>query len=125
MIAGIYTYQTATGPFGAIVVGFVAGGFTLVVGQYAFSVARSPVIRLVIGLLFSLPAARAGYDATLALAHVGVPPGWWREVFAIFGAVTVGCTAWARVSIMTEPAPGGSVAPGPAQSLIGAVTKGR
>jgi hypothetical protein len=27
-------------------------------------------------------------------------------VFAIFGAVTVGCTAWARVSILTEPRSG-------------------
>lgn len=125
MIAGIYTYQTGTGPFGAIVVGFVAGGLTLVVGQCAFSVARSPVIRLVIGLLFALPAARAGYDATLALAHIGVPPGLWREAVAIFGAITVGCTAWARVSILTEPAPGGGVALGPAQSPIGAATKGR
>ena len=71
------------------------------------------------------PLARAGYDATLALAHVGGPPGWWRELFALFGAITVGCTTWARVSILTEPAPGGSVAPGPAQSPIGAVTKGR
>ena len=31
-------------------------------------------------------------------------------VFAIFGAITVGSTAWARVSILTEPAQGGSVA---------------
>ena len=125
MTMGIYSLQTGAGPFGGIVVGFVTAGFTLVVGQYAFSVAHSPVVRLVIGLLFALPAARVGYDATLALAYVGVPPGWWREVFAILGAITVGCTAWARVSILTEPTPGGSVAPGPAQSPIGAVTKGR
>jgi hypothetical protein len=125
MIAGIYTYQTGTGPFGAIVAGLVAGGFTLAVGRYAFSVVRSPVIRLVVGLLFALPAARAGYDATLFLAHIGVPAGWWREVFAIFGAIIVGCTAWARVSIPTEPARGGGVAQGPAQSPIGAATKGR
>jgi hypothetical protein len=125
MTVGIYSFQAGAGPFGAIVVGFIMAGFALVVGQYAFSVARSPVVRLVIGLLFALPAARAGYDATLALAHVGFPPGWWLEVFAILGAITVGGTAWARVSILTEPAPGGSVAPGPAQSPIGAVTKGR
>jgi hypothetical protein len=125
MTVGIYSFQAGAGPFGAIVVGFIMAGFALVVGQYAFSVARSPVVSLVIGLLFALPAARAGYDATFALAHVGVPPGWWREVFAIFGAITVGSTAWARVSILTEPAQGGSVAPGPAQLPIGAVTKGR
>jgi hypothetical protein len=125
MIAGLYAYQNGIGPFGAIVVGFAAGGFTLVAGQYAFSVVRSPVMRLVIGLLFALPAASAGYNATLALAHIGIPSEWWREAFATFGAITVGCTAWARVSIVTEPAPGGGAALGPTQSPIGAATKGR
>ena len=125
MTAGLYAYQNGIGPFSAIVVGFAAGGFTLVLGQYAFSVVRSSVMRLVIGLLFALPAARAGYDATLGLAHIGVPSGSWREAFAIFGAIAVGCTAWARVSILTEPALGGGVALGPTQSPIGAATKGR
>jgi hypothetical protein len=40
MTVGIYTFQTEASPFGAIVVGFVMAGFTLVVGQYALSVAR-------------------------------------------------------------------------------------
>ena len=71
--AGIYSFQAGTGPFGAFVFGFVAGGFTLVVGQYAFSVVRAPVVRLAIGLLFAVPAARAGYDATFSLVHIGVP----------------------------------------------------
>jgi hypothetical protein len=104
MTAGIYTYQTGAGPLGAIVVGFVAGGFTLVVGQYAISAARSPIVRLLIGLLFAVPAARAGYDVTLALAHFGIPSEWWRQSFAALGAAAVGSTAWARVSILTEPA---------------------
>jgi hypothetical protein len=113
--AGIYTYQTGAHPLGAIVTGFVAGGFTLVVGQYAFSLARSPVVRLVLGLLFALPAARAGYDATLALAHIGVPSEWWRESFAMLGAFAVGSTAWARVSMLTDPALRPGVALGPIQ----------
>ena len=57
LTVGIYAFQTGAGPFGAIVVGFVTGGFTFVIGQYAFSVARSPIVRLVIGLLFAVPAA--------------------------------------------------------------------
>jgi hypothetical protein len=124
MIAGLYAYQNGIGPFGAIVVGFAAGGFTLVVGQYAFSVARSPVVRLVIGLLFALPAARAGYDATLGLALIGGPSGWWREAFGIFGAIAVGCTAWARVSMQTDPALRSGVALGPIQPPNGATTAG-
>ena len=83
MTVGIYSFQVGVGPFGAIVVGFVAGSTTLVAGQFAFSVARSPIVRLVVGLLFALPAARAGYDVTLPFAHVSVPSEWWREAFAV------------------------------------------
>ena len=125
MAAAIYTYQTGVGPLGAIIVAFVAGGFTLALGQYAISVARSPIVRLVIGLLFAVPAARAGYDVTLALARVGIFSEWWRQSFATLGAVALGSTAWARVSILTEPAPGGGAALGPAESPVGAATKGR
>jgi hypothetical protein len=122
--AGIYTYQTGAGPFGAIVVGFVTAGFTLVVGQFAVSLARSRIVSLVIGLLFAVPAARAGYDVTLALAHLGIPSEWWRESFALVGAIAVGGTAWANVSMQT----GTTLRPGAALSPIqppnGATTTG-
>jgi hypothetical protein len=125
MTVGIQSFQTGAGPLGAIVVGFVAGGFALVLGRYAFSVVRSPIVRLLIRLLFAVPAACAGYDVTLALAPFGIPQEWWRESFAMLGAIVVGCTAWARVSILTEPALSPGVAFGPAQPPIGATTKGR
>jgi hypothetical protein len=107
-IAANSFYQTGTGPFAAIVVGFIAGGITLVLGRTAASVERAPIVRILIGLVFaSLPAACAGYDATLALAHIGTSSEWWRKSFAMLGAITVGSTAWARLSMQTEPAPRG------------------
>ena len=124
MTVGIYSFQAGAGPFGAIVVGFVTAGFTFVIGRYAFSVARSPIVRLVIGLLFAIPAAHAGYSVTLALAHLGIPSEWWRESFAMLGAIAVGSTAWARVSMQTAPALRPGVALGPIQPSIGATTRG-
>jgi hypothetical protein len=124
LTAGIYAYQTGAGPLGAIVVGFVAGGFALVVGQYAFALARSPIVRLVVGLLFAVPAARAGYDVTLALAHIGIPQEWWRESFTVFGAIAVGSTTWARLSTQTDPALRPGVTLGPIQPPNGATTTG-
>ena len=44
MTVGIYSFQAGAGPFDAIVVVFVMGSFTLVVGQYAFSIACSPIL---------------------------------------------------------------------------------
>jgi hypothetical protein len=125
LTAGIYSFQAGMGPFGAIVIGFIVAGFVLVLGRYAFSVARAPVIRLVIGLLFAVPAARAGYDVTLAFAHLGIPSEWWRESFAMLGAIAIGSTAWARVSMQTDPALRPGVALGPIQPPNGATTAGR
>src|SRR5581483_3315658 len=101
------------------VIGFIVACCTLVAGRYAFLVVRSPIVRILIGLLFAVPAARAGYDVTLALAHIGIPSEWWRESFAMLGAIAVGCTAWARVSMQTDPALGAGVALGPNQSPNG------
>lgn len=120
--AGIYLFQAGAGPFGVIVVGFVTGAVTLVVGRCALSIARSPVVRLIIGLLFAVPAARAGYDVTLTLAHSGIPSEWWRESFAILGAIAVGSSAWANVSMRTDPALRPGVALGPIQPPNGATT---
>ncbi len=124
LTAGIHTYQAGTGPFGAIVIGFIVAGFALVLGRYAFSVARAPVVRLVIGLLFAVPAARAGYDVTLAFAHLGIPSEWWRESFAMLGGIAIGSTAWARMSMQTDPALRPGVALGPIQPPNGATTAG-
>jgi hypothetical protein len=121
---GIYSFQAGAGPFGGIYVGFVTAGFTFVVGQYAFSVARSPIIRLVIGLLFAIPAARAGYDMARALTHLGIPSEWWRESFAVLGAIAVGGIAWANVSMQTDPALRPGAALSPIQSPNGATTAG-
>ncbi len=104
LTAGIYSFQVGMGPFAAIVIGFIVACCTLVVGRYAFSVVRGPVVRLLIRLLFAVPAARAGYDMTLALSHIGIPSEGWRESFAMLGAIAVGSTAWARVSMQTDPA---------------------
>ena len=124
MSVGIYSFQAGAGPFGAIVVGFGAAGFTLVIGRYVFSVARSPIVRLVIGLLFAVPAAHAGYSVTLALGHLGIPSEWWRESFAVLGAIAVGGIAWANVSMQTDPARGPGAALSPIQPPNGATTAG-
>jgi hypothetical protein len=123
MTVGIYSFQAGAGPFGAIVVGFGTAGFTLVVGQYAFSIARSPIVRLVIGL-FAIPAAYAGHDVTPCAAQLGILEEWWRESFATLGAIAVGGTAWAHVSMQADTAPRSGAAPGPIQPPNGATTAG-
>ncbi|WP_262047333.1 hypothetical protein [Bradyrhizobium sp. Bra78] len=122
MTVGIYSLQAGAGLFGAAVTGVVAAGFTFAIGRYAFSVARSPIVRLVIGLLFAVPAARAGYSVTLAFAHLGIPSEGWRELFAALGAIAVGGVAWANVSMQIDPAPSPGAALNPIQPPNGVPT---
>lgn len=115
MSAGVYAYQIGNGPIAAIIIGFVAAAFGLSAGRYLFSVTRSPGIRLVVRLLFAVPAALAGYNLAISLAHIGIPSERWREAFALVGAVVVGGTAWARLSVLATPALGEGVSAGSAQ----------
>ncbi len=123
MTAGLAAYHSGAGVLGALVVGFVAGAVTLVAGQAAFAAVKSPVLHVVIAILFAAPAAIAGYHATLALAHIGVPSASWREVFAVVGAIVVGGTAFVRMAAMATPRIGYIGAMAPAQSRITATTR--
>jgi hypothetical protein len=120
--AGLAAFNSGAGVIGAIVVGIVAGVVTLGAGQLAFAVARWPLIRAAIALLFATPAAVAGYHATLALAHIVVPSQGWREAFAIVGAILVGGTAWG-VTLLADPLGiGRPPPPGSAQPLLTAAS---
>ena len=117
--AGVAAFHSGSGEIGAILVGLIAGAFTLVAGQIAVAALRSPLIRTAIALLFAVPAAMGGYHAALGLAHIGVPAELWQQAFALTGAVAVGATAWVRLALPIPPDTGsgdgaGSGSPFPA-----------
>ena len=91
------------GVIGALVVGLIASVVTLVVSQAAFAVVKSPAVRCAIALLFAAPAAVAGFHATLGLAQISVSSEIWRDLFAVMGAVIVGCTAFVRLARAADP----------------------
>ena len=125
MTAGLAAFHSGSGVIGALVVGVLAGGATLAIGQIAFATVRTPLIRAAIALLFAVPAAIAGYHATFGLAHIGVPSEGWREAFALVGAILIGGTAWARMWLFVPPHVERRVAGGPASfPLVGATREG-
>jgi hypothetical protein len=93
------------GILGAPLVGIAAGGMTLAIGQTAFVMIRSVIIRAIIAALFAMPATLAGYQVVFAMSQLGVPSLVWREIFACLGAVFIGGTAWTRLTIFTESRP--------------------
>jgi hypothetical protein len=96
--AAFAAYQHGSGVFGAILIAALVGATTLAIGQLAFALVRSPLIRACLALGFAAPAAVAGYYATLGLIHIGVPSQSWCEAFAWIGALLTGGTAFARLA---------------------------
>lgn len=102
---GMLTFHGGAGVIGALLVGIVAGATTLVFGQTAFAMTQSTLLRAAIGGLFAVPAAIAGYHVVLAISQIGVPSLAWRQVFACLGAVSVGASAWMRLTLFAESRP--------------------
>ncbi len=101
-----YAYDKGAGAFGAILLGLLTAGVVLAIGQVAFALARAPVLRILLGLTFAIPAAVAGYHAAFDLAGLTLPSDAWRHVFGVLGAIAIGATAWLRLAPMPANADG-------------------
>ena len=120
LTAGLAAFHSGAGVIGALVVGVLTGGAALAIGQIAFATVRTPLSRVLIGLLYAVPAGIAGYHASLGLAEIGVPSEGWREAFAIVGAVLVSTTAFTRMTLFIPPPGGQRFVEDPASlSLVG------
>jgi hypothetical protein len=116
---GFAAFHSGAGFLGALVVGILVGVTTLVLGQIVFATVRTPVIRLLIGLIYALPATVAGYQLCFAVAGVGVPAAGWQHVLAAVGAIAVGLTAFARMAFFIPPSIGQGPVEGTAHSAVG------
>ena len=116
---GLAAFHGGSGLFGALVVGLFAGIATLVLGQIVFATVRTPLIRLVIGLIYATPASAAGYQLCFALAGIGVPAGDWQHVLAAVGAAAIGLTAFARMALYVPSSAGPGPLEGTAHSAVG------
>lgn len=103
--AGTWAYQTGAGWLGAIVVGLIAGGITLGIGQVLLVIVRPMWARLLIALAFVAPAVIARYHATHGIAKLAMPSGTWQIVFSIIGAIAIGIATLLRVAGMAAAGP--------------------
>jgi hypothetical protein len=106
LTVGLAAFQGGSGVIGALIVGALIGAAILAIGQVAFATVRTPLIRILIGLVYAVPATVAGYQLSFGLANISVPAGSWQQVFAVGGAVLVGITAFARMALIAPLAPG-------------------
>ena len=106
LTAGLAAFDSGGGVVGALIVGFLAGGATLALGQIGFVTTRTPLIRAIIGLLYAVPATVAGYQVSFALAGIGMSTGGWQTAFAVVGAILSGVTAFSRMTLFVPASDG-------------------
>ena len=106
LTAGLAAFDSGGGVVGALIVGFLAGGATLALGQIGFVSTRTPLLRVIIGLLYAVPATVAGYQVSFALAGIGMSSGGWQTAFAVVGAILSGVTAFSRMTLFVPASDG-------------------
>ena len=103
--AGIWAYGTGADWLGGILIGLIAAGLTVAVGQGLLMLVRPLWARLLIALTFVAPAGVAGFYATLGIVKHMMPSETWQIIFSVVGAVAVGVTAFLRVAGMAATGP--------------------
>lgn len=98
LTAAQFAYQTGSGLIGAGLVGLFAAGVAFGVLAVLFDTIRTPIIRLIVALIFAAPAAVAGYALVHGITKEAVPSEIWRQIFCIVGGGFVGVAAWARLA---------------------------
>ncbi len=94
LMAAFAAYHHGYGVLGSGLIAILAGAGVLALGQILFAAVRVPILRICIALIFAIPAAMAGYHATLGIAHICIPAGTLSQILAFAGATLVGGTAW-------------------------------
>lgn len=95
---GFWAIQTGAGVIGGLAVGVVAGALLFGLGHVALVVSRSAFVRMLIVLLFAIPATYAGYSFVQQIWPLLMPPTVWQSIFGIIVAVSTGVTVVARLS---------------------------
>jgi hypothetical protein len=84
---------------GTGIVGLVAGAVAFGLLSAVFVLVKSPIARVIIGLIFALPAAGAGYALVSGVSASAIPSEAWRQIFCIIGGVFVGAAAFTRLTV--------------------------
>lgn len=98
VMAASFMSHHQTGVLEPFLAGLMAAAFCLAIGQVAFAVTRSLLLRCLIGLAYAVPAAMAGGSSATAIAQLVVPSASWGTLFGAFAAVLIGLAAFFRIA---------------------------
>lgn len=104
LTSGFFVYETGNGVFLSFLVGLLVGGIAVVLGAFAFERVRFPLLRIVIGLIYAVPAGIVGFHAAKGVSSLAGTGDTAIALLSWIGALIVGGAAWARVSGLSEAA---------------------
>jgi hypothetical protein len=96
--AARFAYHTGSGLIGASFIGVVAAATAFAVFSVLFATLRSPILRLIVALIFAAPAALAGYALVHGVTYEAIPSAIWRQIFCFIGGALVGVSALMRLA---------------------------
>ena len=97
LTAAQFAYQTGSGLIGAGLVGLVSAGVGFGILALLFETLRTPILRLIVALIFAAPAAVAGYALVHGITSEAVPSEVWRIIFCVIGGGSTGLSALMRL----------------------------
>lgn len=103
-LAAMAVHAGGGGIAAAALSGLAAAIITLVIGQLLIGTARSPLLRIGVGLAFAAPAAIAGYHAALGLSAASGAEDISRVVISATAALLAAVAAY-RVTLRPHSQP--------------------
>ncbi len=103
--AARFAYYTGSGFLGAVLVGVAAGMLVFGLVFLLLGIVRSPVLQIIVALVYTTPAVIAGYALVYGITREYVPSDIWRQLFCITGGLFVGVSAFLRLMAAAGPDP--------------------
>jgi hypothetical protein len=92
------TYRAGNGLIAALTAAELAAIATIVIAQLTLGFVKSDFARAVIGLIFALPAALAGYHAVHGIAAATMPTSGWQIAVSLTGSGIIAYASWTQWS---------------------------
>lgn len=84
-------------------IGLIAGTLALAAGQAAFACARSASTRLLVAILYAVPAGAIGFGLTFGVVAVGHPGPLAHVLLSLVGAAITAFVAFQRLNALAPP----------------------
>jgi hypothetical protein len=102
MSAAFWLHDAEQSVLAAVLGGLAVGCGVAVLGEVVFAHLRSTALRLILGLVYAVPAALAGFHATKDLSQLTGTGEAATLVLAGIMSVVIGGTAFARIAGWSE-----------------------